>query len=86
MARGAELARVALGAQNAEQIFVGVAEFFAMTVGEIVDFLEKELQRFRVAVRQEHAPEDVAEELRDVFVLVHLARCPRGKVPGARGR
>ena len=43
-----------------------------MIVGEAVDFLQEPVQRFRVAVRQEYALENIAEKLRNRGVLVHL--------------
>ncbi|HUY33545.1 MAG TPA: hypothetical protein VMV69_12420 [Pirellulales bacterium] len=72
VARRAELARVALRAEHAQQVLVGVAKPFAVVVSEAVDLLEEQIERFRVAVGQEDAFEDVAEELGDVLVLVHL--------------
>ena len=73
MARGAELAGVALAAEHGEQVFEGVAEAFGVVVGEAVDFLEEGAQRFRVAVGQVGVLEDVAEERGDAGVFVHPA-------------
>jgi hypothetical protein len=50
VARGAELACIALGAQHGEQVFEGIAQAFAVVVGELVDNLEEGPQGFRVAV------------------------------------
>jgi hypothetical protein len=72
VARGAELAGIALTAEDAEQILEGVAEAFAVVVAELVDDLEKGLERFGVAVRQVGVLEDVAEERRDAGVFGHL--------------
>ena len=50
MARGAELARIALAAEDAKQILEGVAEAFAVVVAELVDDLEEGLERLGVSV------------------------------------
>jgi hypothetical protein len=73
VARGAELAGVALAAEHGEQVFEGVAEALGVVVGEAVDFLEEGAQRFRVAVGQVGVLEDVAEERGDAGVFVHPA-------------
>ena len=72
MTRGAELAGIALTAENAEEILEGVAEALAVVVAELVDDLEEGLERLGVAVRQVGILEDVAEEGRDARVLGHL--------------
>ena len=53
VARGAELPGVALGAEHGEQILEGVAQPLAVVVVELVDDLEEELERLRVAVGQD---------------------------------
>ena len=72
VARGAELAGIALGAEHGEQILEGVAEALAVVVAELVDDLEEGLERLGVAVGQVGVLEDVAEERRDAGVLRHL--------------
>ena len=72
MARRAELARVALAAQHREQVFEGVAQPFAVVVGEGVNLAQEGAQGLRVAVGQIDVAEDVAEELGQVLVLDHL--------------
>ena len=72
MARGAKLAGIALRAEDGEEILEGVAEAFAVVVGEFVDDLEERLECLGVAVRQVGVFEDVAEEQRDAGVLGHL--------------
>ena len=72
MARGAELAGIALRAEDGEQILEGVAEALAVVVAELVDDLEKGLERLGVAVREVGVFEDVAEEERDAGVFGHL--------------
>ena len=72
VARGAELSGVALGAEHGKKILEGVAEAFAVVVGELVDDLEEHLERFGVAVGQIGVLEDVAEEQRNAGVLRHL--------------
>ena len=72
VARRAELAGVALRAEDGEQILEGVAEPLAVVVGELVDDLEEGLERLRVAIGQIGVLEDVAEEQRDAGVLRHL--------------
>ena len=86
VARGAELAGVALGAEDGEQILEGVAEAFAVVVGELVDDLEEDLERFGVAIRQVGVLEDVAEERRDAGVLRHLGDAFGVEVRASRGR
>ena len=89
VARGAELAGVALAAEHGKQVFEGVAEAFGMVVGEAVDFLEEGAQGFRVAVGQVGVLEDVAEQRRDAGVLVHPADgfgVQRQHVEAAQGR
>ena len=63
VARRAELPGVALGAEDGQQVFEGVAEPFAVVVGEACYLFQKKIERFRIAVRQEHALEDVPEKL-----------------------
>jgi len=72
VARRAELPGIALGTENGQQVFKGVAESFAVVVGETGDFFQEEVEGFRIAVRQEHALEDVPEELGNVLVFIHL--------------
>ncbi|OQB85486.1 MAG: hypothetical protein BWX86_02813 [Verrucomicrobia bacterium ADurb.Bin122] len=72
VARGAELAGVALGAEDGEQVFEGVAEALGVVVGELVDDLEEGLERLGVAVREVGVFEDVAEERREAGVFRHL--------------
>ena len=72
MARGAELAGIALRAEDSEQILEGVAEALAVVVAELVDDLEEGLERLGVAIRQIGVLEDVAEERRDAGILRHL--------------
>ncbi len=72
VARGAELAGIALRAEDAEQILEGVAEALAVVVAELVDDLEEGPERLGVAVRQVGVLEDVAKERRDAGVLGHL--------------
>ena len=72
VARGAELACIALRSEDAEEILEGVAETFAVVVAELVDDLEESLQRLGVAVGQIGVLEDVAEERRDAGVFGHL--------------
>ena len=72
VARGAELARIALRAQHRKQIFEGVAEALAVIVGELVNNLEEALERLGVAVRQVGVFEDVTEKRRDAGVFGHL--------------
>ncbi len=69
MARGAELAGVALGAEDGEQVFKGVAESFAMIVLEFVDDFEEGAQGFGAVVGEEGVLEEGAEERGDVGVL-----------------
>ena len=73
MPRRAELARVALRAEDGEQVFEGVAQPFAVVIAELVDDLEEALERLRVAVGQVGVLEDAAEERRDARVLRHLS-------------
>jgi nitroreductase len=72
VARGAELAGVALRAEDAEEILEGVAEALAVVVAELVDDFEEGLERLGVAVREVGVFEDVAEERGDAGVLGHL--------------
>ena len=72
VARRAELPGIALGAENGQQVFKGVTQTFAVVIGETGDFFQEEVEGFRIAVGQEHALEDVPEELWNVLVLVHL--------------
>ena len=51
VARSAELSGIALRAEDAEQILEGVAEALAVVVAELVDDLEKGLERLGVAIR-----------------------------------
>ncbi|KAF0143929.1 MAG: hypothetical protein FD153_404 [Rhodospirillaceae bacterium] len=69
VARGAELAGIALAAEDAEQILEGVAEALAVVVAELVDDLEEAFERLGVAVRQVGVFEDVAKERRDAGVM-----------------
>ncbi len=71
VARRSELARIALGAEDGEQVFEGVPEPFGVVVREFVDDLEEAPERFRVAVGQVGVLEDVPEERRQVRVLGH---------------
>jgi len=72
VARGAELAGVALRAEDAEEILEGVAEALAMVVAELVDDLEEGFERLGVAIREVGVFEDVAEERRDAGVFRHF--------------
>ena len=71
MARGAELAGIALRAEDREEVLEGIAEALAMVVAELIDDFEKGLEGFRIAVRQVGVLEDIAEERRDAGVLGH---------------
>ena len=72
VARGAELAGIALGAEDEEQILEGIAEALAVVVAELVDDLEEGLEGLGVAVREVGVFEDGAEERWDAGVLGHL--------------
>ncbi len=72
VARGAELAGVALGAEDGEEVFEGVAEAFGVVVGEFVDRFEEGFEGFGVAVGEVGIFEDAAEEEREVGVLGHF--------------
>jgi len=50
VARGTKLSGIALGAEHGEQILKGVAEAFAVVVGELINDLEEHLERFGGAV------------------------------------
>ena len=63
MAWGAELARVALGTEDGEQVLECVSQTFRVVVTELVDDLEEGPQRLGVAIGQVGIFEDVAEEL-----------------------
>ena len=71
VARRAELARIPLTAQHAEQVFEGVTQALGVVVGETVDFLQEALERLRVAVRQVGILEDVAKQFGHAGVLAH---------------
>ena len=86
VARGAELAGIALRAEHGEQILEGVAEALAVVVVELVDDLEEGLERLGVAVRQVGVLEDVAEERRDAGVLRHLGDAFGVEAQASRGR
>ena len=47
VARGAELAGVTLRAKNVEQVFVGIAEPFAVVIGETRNFFQEEVEGFQ---------------------------------------
>ena len=72
VARGAELPGVPLRAEDGEQILEGIAEAFAVVVGEFVDDFEKCLERFGVAIREVGVLKDVPEQRRDAGVLRHF--------------
>ena len=72
MTRSSELPSVALGAEDREQVFEGIAEPLTVIIGELVDDLEECAQGFRIAVRQVGVVEDVPEQRRDAGVLGHL--------------
>ena len=72
-AGGAELAGVALRTKHGEQILEGVAESFAVVVVELVNDLEKHLERLRVAVGQIGILEHVAKKGRDAGIFRHLS-------------
>ena len=72
VARGAELAGIALRAQHRQQVLEGVAQALAVVVTELVDDLEESAQRLRVAIRQIGVFENVAKQRRDARVLRHL--------------
>ncbi len=72
MARGAELAGIALRAEDAEEIFEGVAEALRVVVAKFVDDLKKTLERLWVAIRQVSVFENIAKERRDAWVFGHL--------------
>ena len=69
VARGAELAGVALGAHHRQQVFEGVPQPLRVVVFELVDDLQKRAQGLRVAVGQVGVIEDAAEQRRDAGVL-----------------
>ena len=71
MAWGAELARVALGAEDREQVLESVSQTFRVVVAEFVDDLEEGPQRLGIAIGQIGIFEDVAEELGDARILRH---------------
>jgi hypothetical protein len=71
VARRAELARIALAAQHAEQVFKGIAQALGVVVAEVVDFLQKAFERFGVAVGQVGVFEDVAKQLGHAGVFAH---------------
>ena len=62
---------VALGAEDGEEVFEGVAEPFGVVVGEFVNDFEEEAQGFGVAVWEVCVAEDVSEEGRDAGVFSH---------------
>ena len=72
MARGAELASVALGAEDGEEVLEGVAEAFGVIVAEFVDDLEEGAEGRGVAVREIGVLEDVPEKGRDAGVFGHF--------------
>jgi len=61
VARGAELAGVALRAEDAEEILEGVAEAFAVVVAELIYDLEEGFERLGVAIREVGVFKNVAE-------------------------
>ncbi len=72
VARGAELAGIALAAEHGEQILEGVTETLAVVVCKFVDDFEKRFQRLGVAVGQVGVLENVAEQRRDAGILRHF--------------
>jgi len=72
VARGAELAGIALRAEDAEQILEGVSKALAVVVAELVNDLEEGLERLGIAIREVGVFEDVAEERGDTWVFRHL--------------
>ena len=70
--RGAELLRIALGAEDREQILESVTQALGVVVRKLVDDLEEGAQGLRVAIGQVGVLEDVAEQRRDTGVLRHL--------------
>ena len=72
VARGAELAGVALGAKDGEQILEGVAEALAVVVAEFVDDLQESLERLRVAVGEVGVLKNVAKEGGDAGIFGHF--------------
>ena len=72
VARGAELAGIALRAEDREEILESVAEALAVVVAELVDDLEEGLERLGVAVGQVGVFEDVAEQRRNAGVFGHF--------------
>ena len=72
MARSAELAGIALRAKHGKQVLKRVTEAFAVVVAEAINFLEEQVEGFGIAIRQEHTLKNIAEQLGDVLVFVHL--------------
>src|SRR6266567_609265 len=75
-----ELSCVSLRTKYRKQIFIGVAEFFAMFVGKVVDLFQKQIERFGIAVRQESIFKNVSEKLREVGVLRHFEQSFRVEI------
>ena len=73
VARGAELAVLALRAGALQEVFKGVAEFLAVRVGEAVHLGEDHGEDAPVAELQEGVAEDVAEQAGQVRGFLRMA-------------
>ncbi len=80
VARRAKLPGFALGGEDGKQVLVGVAQIFAVVVGEAVHLLQKQVQGFAVAVGQKGALEHIAKQLGDEGVVRHALQRPHVQV------